>query len=383
MMVDTSFWKAAIRTGSVALLALAVGAAVPDGSTVDPSVSPVVRALRTLFIRDLTREADDDEVAGYYEGLMAGRPRELLGRARQPDRYRFRNDFLYYENKPGLASSDSEDALVTNRLSMADVEYAFERAPNTWRVAVIGDSVTRGQGAPFGESFEALLERKLNEVHRTPEIDQFELLNFCTTGYRLTQMVDVALEKAPAFRPDVYVLALTRLSVGARWGDHLIQLVYEGIDLKYDFLKQLAVETGLDPRQPPATLRTRLAPKRLQAIGWAVEEVRQRARAEGASLIVLLVPTANRPASLEPAFAGIPGVLEELKVPYINLLDAFRDVPTLDGFRVSEGNVHPNGVGHRRLFEHLYRILRTDASAAEALLGPAASKVNESGAGAR
>ena len=38
----------------------------------------------------------------------------------------------------------------------------------TRRIAVIGDSVTRGQGAPFGESFEALLEKRLNDARSPP-----------------------------------------------------------------------------------------------------------------------------------------------------------------------------------------------------------------------
>jgi lysophospholipase L1-like esterase len=251
---------------------------------------------------------------------------------------------------------------------MPDVEYSLERRPNTRRLAVLGDSVTRGQGAPFGESFEALTEQYLNEHHTSDGIQAYELLNFSNTGYRLTQIVDVALEKAPAFAPDVYIVCLSRLSVSRKWGDHVAQLVYAGVDLKYPYLKSLVTSAGLDSRDAPGTMDAKLAPYRLEAIRWAIETIREKARADGAEVVVLLVPTATAPDDLERAFEGVDGVLRELGVPTISLLDTFADVD-LTPFMVDEGNIHPNRAGHQRIFEHLKSRLDAGDEAARILLG--------------
>jgi lysophospholipase L1-like esterase len=277
---------------------------------------------------------------------------------------------LYYESRPHLDLLDYDDPalrFVTNSHGMPDVEYPVERRPNTRRLAVLGDSVTRGQGAPFGESFEALIEQYLNE-HRTRDgLHGYELLNFSTTGYRLTQFAEVALEKVPAFRPDVYVVCLSRLAVSRKWGDHVAQLVYAGVDLKYPYLQALSKSAGLDPRDPPGTMDAKLAPHRLSAIRWAIETIQAKAQTDGAEVVVMLVPTATAPADLERAFEGVEEVLRELGVPTINLLGTFADVD-LTPFMVSEGNIHPNQAGHYRIFEHLKARLGT-GEASGILLG--------------
>src|SRR5690606_36491891 len=141
---------------------------------------------------------------------------------------------------------------------------------------------------------------------------RYELVNFSNTGYRLTQLVDVALEKVPAFAPDVYVVCLTRLGVSRKWGDHIAQLVYDNVDLKYPFLRELAAAARLDPRDTTGTMDAKLAPHRLDGIRWAMATIQEKAAREGAEVLAVLVPTATAPDALEEAFEGVRGVLREL-----------------------------------------------------------------------
>ena len=101
------------------------------------------------------------------------------------------------------------------------------------RLVLLGDSMTRGLGVPPGTGWEPLLERDLNARYTSPAVRQFELLNFGVSGYRMTQMLDVGLEVAPRFKPDVYVrrpqLAHGRQEMGpasraARRGRHRSQV---------------------------------------------------------------------------------------------------------------------------------------------------------------
>jgi lysophospholipase L1-like esterase len=255
---------------------------------------------------------------------------------------------------------------------LSDREYELRPPAGARRIAFIGDSVTRGQGAPFGESFEALLELRLNEQRRADGPAQYELINFSTTGYRLTQMLDVALETVPAYDPDVYVICLTRLSVGGAWGDHLAQLIYDGIDLKYPYLRELTTIAGLDPRDPIGAMRAKLEPFRIPVVKWALQEIQRQATSRRAAVVVAFVPTGNRPEALEPGFATIREAVRELDLPLIDLLAAFKDVD-LATVRVSAGNVHPNGKGHRIIFEHLYDRIRADPRLLPLMSGPAAN----------
>jgi lysophospholipase L1-like esterase len=355
-------------------LLIAVGLSRPARATGDSWSAKGRGVLRALHDRDLNREGDDTDVAGYYEGLLAGRPRNLLGRAQDVVNYRFRGDFLYYEARQNVdwAEHDGSGRHVTNSFGMSDGEYAAARQPGTRRVALIGDSITRGQGAPFGASFEAIVEDRLNSQHLENDIAHHEWINFSTTGYRLTQMLDVALETVPRFKPDVYVICLTRLSVGNVWGDHLAQLVYDGIDLKYPYLRELAASAGLDARDPIGTMRAKLSPFRLPAIRWSLVEISNRARRDGAVLVVAFVPTVNSPAAQERQFRGIRSLVGDLDLPLIDLLGVFDD-PDLSHLRVAPGNDHPNGPGHEALARALYEELVTDGRLSRLFLGAGAA----------
>ena len=96
----------------------------------------------------------------------------------------------------------------------------------------------------------ALLEDRLNQANLTPETQRFEILNFSVYGYNVLQMMDVALYVAPKFHPDVYLVALTHIQAGGKKAStalHLARLKLEGIDLKYDYLRQIAAQAGVQP----------------------------------------------------------------------------------------------------------------------------------------
>ena len=379
--MNQPFWRAAAVTTLLLMTVISVRVFERAAFAEPASGGTLATVLQTLRNTGLNREDRERQTVGYYEGLLnegsrvtsvgslltsqAGRADAASRRIRalrQPDKYIVTRDFLYYVPRPHLDIADYDDGvsrLVTNSVGMADREYAIAKSAGTRRIAVLGDSVTRGQGAPFGQSFEALLETALNDKHASAAA-RFELLNFAVSGYRLTQVVDVALEKAPPYAPDLYMLALTELSISGRWGDHLEQLVADGVDLKYEFLRDLVQRARLTVDERPGAADAKLAPYRMEIVRWAITAIRDHTRARGGNLIVLLVPTVRETASLQKDFSGVPELARELGVPVIDLLDTFADVPDPGAFRVSTENVHPNRAGHKRLFERLYEALVTD-----------------------
>lgn len=372
-MTPTLLRRAVITCLACGAIAL-IGRSEPRASYLDPNLSYASRIIRMMHDRNLNKNATDAEIAGYYEGLLAGRPVQMLERARQSEEWRFRGDFLYYEAKPHLDIADYNDMPelrhITNSHGMPDIEYVMEPPPRTKRIALLGDSVTRGKGTPFGATFEALLENYLNEHHTGHGIDRFEILNFSDNGYRLTQLVDVALEKVPAFQPDVYLLCLSQLAVNRKWGDHLGQLVWDRIDLKYPFLRELAKTAELDPRDPPATMDAKLATQRLPAIRWAFSTVQEHARTQGASLVAVLVPAATSLDAQRAVFAGPHQVVDELGIPVIDLLPALANAGEPASFRIQDGDVHPNREGHRLIFELMKQQILTDEGLRRLILTP-------------
>jgi len=387
-----AYWRAAALSTGLLVLVLAIGMVDVLGFGEPAKLTPAGSFVRIMRDAGLNQEDRQKQTVGYYEGLLnAGARVTSMGslltgqlnppipsatrniRAlRQRDKYDITRDFLYYIPKPNLDVPDYADSrlrLVTNSARMSDREYPVTKPPDTRRIAVIGDSVTRGQGAPFGESFEALLEERLNE-RASSTGSRFEVLNFAVSGYRITQFVDVGLERAAPYRPDVYLVCLTHLSISGRWGDHLEQLVDDGVDLKYPFLRELAAEARLRANDDPIVTDAKLAPFRTSTIQWAVSAIRDNAARDGAATVVVLVPTVREISGLREDFAGAAEMFSGLDIPVVDLIDTFADVEDLNTFRVSPDNVHPNAAGHRRLFSALHDKILSDPRLRLMVLGP-------------
>ncbi|MCW5980490.1 MAG: hypothetical protein KIT09_20585 [Bryobacteraceae bacterium] len=321
------------------------------------------------------------EGTGYYEQLLdastgvpgarAGAFLDALRRREEqaePEIVDRRGKFLVYELKPNLDVQHSrEGPLVTNEHGMADGPYALNKPAGTRRIALFGDSVSRSMGVPVGRNYEALLEERLNAERAGGRYQRFEILNFSTSGYRVTQFAGVASEKARRFDPDVYMLALTDL-VFRGWSEHLWSLIHHGIDLEYETLRGIVRRSGAAVELGYRESIRRLQPYRLEVNRWALEHVRETA-SSGASVVVLLVPTADERDVLERRFFSTKRLLKEFDFPVVELLDTFERVPDLEALRLASWDNHPNTRGHIILFENLYRKLRADPDAWRSVVG--------------
>jgi lysophospholipase L1-like esterase len=110
------------------------------------------------------------------------------------------NPVLRYELRPGSRLGP----VTINSAGMRDREVTVEKPPRTFRIATIGDSIGFGYGTHQGGAYPGRLEEFLNRAYG----DQgwrFEVLNFCVTGYNITQAVEMLESRALAFVPDLVI----------------------------------------------------------------------------------------------------------------------------------------------------------------------------------
>jgi lysophospholipase L1-like esterase len=340
----------------------------------------------TLSSRNLNKEAREAMTAGYYEGLInesarvSGMNRLVTGSRRitfedrsQPDR-RETHDFRFYELIPNSEIDDYRDGrkryrLKTNSAGFADREYSIKKPDDVRRIAIVGDSVTRGQGAPFQGAYESLLEQKLNETQAVGAGRHVEILNFAVGSYNATQMLETAKVKATPYAPDLYVIALTKLSVYRQWGQHIALLMNAGIDLKYDYLRNMAREAGLSPSEPIGVFDAKLARFRIPTLRWVLTDLQAHAKANNAEILVLLVPVVEPTEGLREEFLGVPEMIKGLGLPYVDLIDSFEGLEPSE-YRVADNDTHPNAAGHQRIFQRLYERIMSDPLLTRTLLGP-------------
>jgi hypothetical protein len=319
----------------------------------------VISKIRVADFKGEDMEALD---AGYYEGL---RKEGSVDPSLQ-----FRNDFLEYDYKPNLRLSVAGLGRTTNSFGMYDREYTLEKPPHTWRIALLGDSMALG---PFGHNYESLLENRLNETQLSPDIRKFEVLNFAVGGYRITQVMETMIEKASPFHPDVYLVALTGVSVSHRWSFHIGHLLQRNIDLKYDFLRRVVSDAHVQSTDSLETMDGKLAPFTPAVFEWCLLQMKEEASKQGARMVILLIPEPVSSDLLATQFNPSRPLIDKIGVPVIDLLDTYATSKNLIELRVSRDDVHANARGHEMVFENLYRKITQDPKLSEYVFGSSQS----------
>jgi hypothetical protein len=92
----------------------------------------------------------------------------------------------------------------TNSLGFRDTrEYSLQKAPGTFRILVLGDSVTFGHGAPYETSYPFLLEQRLREWR--PDV-KWEVWNLGVPGYNTAQELAYLYEVGARYQPDLVIV---------------------------------------------------------------------------------------------------------------------------------------------------------------------------------
>ena len=171
----------------------------------------------------------------------------------------------------------------------------------TRRIVLLGSSLETGPGVSRDRNYGSLFERRLN-ADLSPA--HFEVANLAVGGYKLTQVMDVALEDAPPLQPDVYILSLSELQTFRNWDEHLLQVIQQGLDPKYEFLRDTIRAAGVRREDDKLTILDELAPYRLEVIRQALLQIKSRAAQDHAFFLVILTPSLEDADWSTPAHGG-------------------------------------------------------------------------------
>ena len=100
----------------------------------------------------------------------------------------------------GFRSETEHGAIQTNRWGMRDRDYSDLPPSGTVRGVLLEYSTIFGWGVGQEETFEAVLERRINDRLTAMSAGKFELLNVSVPGYRPPQQV-MALDESLKFAP--------------------------------------------------------------------------------------------------------------------------------------------------------------------------------------
>lgn len=95
-----------------------------------------------------------------------------------------------------------------NSDGLRDVEHAKTKPPNTFRIAVIGDSYAEALQVPLENSFWMVMQKKLQECDAFKG-QQIEVINFGVSGYGTAQELITLRQHVWQYSPDLVLLAFT------------------------------------------------------------------------------------------------------------------------------------------------------------------------------
>jgi hypothetical protein len=164
----------------------------------------------------------------------------------------------------------------------------------------------------------------------------------------------------------MYLVMLSDLSIGASWTSHIISLVENGKDLKYEYIRSVVRESGLQKGDPPQVGIKKLARFRSVVVREALLTLKTEVERQNAMVIVVLVPAAENSYVSAARFRGVRQLVESTGIRVIDLLNTFEGAD-VEAMRIQWYDPHWNTIGNRMIASNLYQQMRKEPDALSAL----------------
>lgn len=248
-------------------------------------------------------------------------------------------------------------AIRVNNVGFRDRDVPPKSA--SYRIAVVGDSFTWGQGIEERERFSNLIEDALGPG--------FEVFNFGRPGDNMPEHLDV-LAQALAIQPDFVLLQLyindwetaamerprPRPLLPEDWNRALESrsIVYDLLRNQWDTLQEKIGVTDSYAKYMERNLRDRNSPNARQAYGQLADFFDRAHRAHvGVGAVLFPAPDALGPFGRDYPFRylheGTAQLCAKAHVPYLDLLPLYSKIDDPRTLWVSPFDAHPNARSNR------------------------------------
>lgn len=355
------FWRSAVAVSAEALFLLAVPSVVTRAI---PGAQDIMARLHNdvLNARDMKQQR-----RGYYEELDVGRVDNWRwrGEVEMPKGwgdgkklfYRQRSDFLLTEIVPSVSTVLGGAPLTSNRLGMRDREYEIIKPTNTYRIVLLGASHDQGTGVKEDQTYDNLIEDRLN--HELPDrpYSRYEILNMSVGGSGVLQRL-LRLEQAGfEFQPDAVMFSVAA-SDQQFLVEHLRKTLTQGIEPPSDYrevVERVARKAGVHRRMPDVMIERRLQPYVAEMYEWTFRRLAQQCAQHGVRPLVLYRPAPVDFDGLEAAARSeIIQLVRGAGLEVIDLGPAFDSVADRDKLIIAKWDHHTSALGHRLLADKLY-----------------------------
>jgi len=332
----------------------------------------VQAVIEDLKVSHLSQRDAEQLRRGYYEDIMgvnrfnpdlweiySKRPTDwpLLQDTEAVD---LTTDFLIFRVNPNQSIMFHGARFSTNEWGMRDKSYSLTPPPNTYRMAIVGPSYVMGSGVADNETFEWVLEDRLNQENDGYPYAGYEILNFAVAGHSALQELYYLDSKVLDFEPDVILYIAHQLEeevIIRNLGDRFLA----GSEIPYDNLQEVFQRAGVQTTMTQEEIERQLKPFAKELIGWTYGQIVAMAQRNGMSPVWIYIPALELPSSDEVT-AELRQLAEAAGFMTIDLSDVYAG-QDIDKIIVAEWDKHPNARGHQLIAFRLYEELKARSEA--------------------
>jgi len=305
-------------------------------------------ALERGYYEDLTRV---NRFNSQLWELYMKRPTVRLIDIQNSGLSRARDDFLQTELVPNFRSYTPYGVIETNRWGMRDKDYAKKPGGSTVRIAVLGYSTVMGWGVEQDSTFEAVLERRLNEHTGTSRHTEFETLNLAVPGYDPPQQV-AALERAMEFSPQmVFYVAGGR----EQWRavQYVAQIVSKNVLIPYAGLSEIVARANVRSDMAAAAILKRLKVHEHEVLKWVYSRIAKRCIDNQIRPVWVFLPPTSKTLGVEEDFQASRKMAVDAGFTVIDLTEVYAGHDP-ESLWIAEWDRHPNTHAHQLVADALY-----------------------------
>jgi alginate O-acetyltransferase complex protein AlgI len=357
--VPFSFWPSA---GAVSVGALCLLVAPSVATRTIPSIQSIVAQLHgdVLNAHDVALQR-----RGYYEELDIARMDNLRW-SRMPEDwgkglklfYRQRSDFMLTDITPSVSTFLGGAPIRSNSLGMRDREYDTIKPPNTYRIVLLGASHEQGSGVKEDETYENIVEDRLNHEHPSSHYSRYEILNMSVGNTGLFQRLLRLEQQGFQFEPDAVILTVAA-------GDkqflfrHLSRALSLGIEPPPDYrqiVERVSRSAVIHEKMPEEMIERRLQAYGDELYEWAFQRFAQQCKQRGIRPLVVFRPAPLDFQGSEPAERSeVTRLARVAGLEVIDLSPAFDSVTNRNTLVIAKWDHHTTALGHRLLADKLYQ----------------------------
>ncbi len=353
-----AFWRPAAINAAICISVFVVGKK-PEALAFSPALADAAQRLT----KDKLNERDSRKMErGYYEGLadVATFNGELAERYNgRPTNWNINpsirhNEGAYppYDLYPSVSVPYKGATLSTNEWGMRDKAYTKAKPSGVFRIAIFGSSHTVGVGVEDAETFENLVEARLNKEFQLPGFTGFEILNFSVSGYGPVGRSIILEDKVFAFDPDMVVyIGVDDVNWMANEMSHAVS---KSFPLPYPELVVMLEDAGVTTGLKKVVAEQRLKPHREALLLWVYERMVKASRDRGILATATFLPRPEEDANDRPIVLQQPEIAARAGFDVLATADAYDGMDDVESLWVAEWDRHPNAQGHRLLADAFY-----------------------------